>query len=213
MPETRPRGFFITLEGGEGSGKTTLAAALACALEERRHNVCLTREPGGTQLGRAIEQLFEQKEADDTPAPVAELLLFEADRAQHVSENIIPALAAGDIVVCDRFTDSSLAYQGFGRDLGLDFVRTLNKAATGGLKPDLTLLLDVPPEVGLARAPTQTDATGRESIDFHARVREGFLQLAREEPGRFVVIDSTLPLDEVTEMALAVVARLLELSA
>jgi len=213
MPATQSRGFLVTLEGGEGSGKSTLAAALACALEERRYNVCVTREPGGTQLGRAIGRLFEQKEGDDTPAPLAELLLFEADRAQHVVEKIIPALAAGDIVLCDRFTDSSLAYQGCGRGLDLDFVRTLNEAATDGLKPTLTLLLDVPPEVGLARAPTQTDATGREPLDFHARVREGFLQLAREEPGRFVVIDATLPLDEVTEMASAAIARLLEPSA
>jgi len=213
MPETRPRGFFITLEGGEGSGKSTLAAALVCALEERGYTVCPTREPGGTQLGRAIELLFQREGSDDTPAPLAELLLFEADRAQHVSEKIDPALAAGDIIVCDRFTDSSLAYQGFGRGIDLGFIRTLNEAATGGLKPHLTLLLDVPPAAGLARASAQTDATGRESLDFHIRVREGFLELAREEPGRFVVIDATLPFDEVTKMASAAIARLLEPSA
>jgi len=213
MAPSLDHGLFITLEGGEGSGKSTLAAALARALEERRYTVCLTREPGGTQLGQAIERMFQQHEAGDTPAPLAELFLFVADRAQHVSEKIAPALAAGDIVVCDRFTDSSLAYQGFGRGLDLGFIRTLNEAATGGLKPDLTLLLDLPPEVGLARAPVQTDATGREHLDFHTRVREGFLQLAREEPGRFVVIDATLPLDEVTKNASAVIGRLLELSA
>src|SRR3990172_3662495 len=162
MPETRPRGFLITLEGGEGSGKSTLAAALACALDERGYTVCPTREPGGTLLGRAIEQLFQQPHAGITPIPLAELLLFEPDRAQHVSEIIDPALAAGDIVVCDRYTDSTLAYQGFGRGLDLSFLRTLNEAASGGLEPDLTILLDLPPEVGLARAPAKTDATGRQ---------------------------------------------------
>jgi dTMP kinase len=168
--------------------------------------VCLTREPGGTDLGRAVERILASESA---PAPFAELLLFAADRAQHVQEVIAPALAAGKTVVCDRFADSTTAYQGYGRGLDLYLIRRLNDAATGGLKPHLTLLLDVPPEAGLAREGEQLDVTGRESLGFHRRVREGFLALAREERGRFVVIDATLPQGEVAERAWAAVeARL-----
>jgi dTMP kinase len=197
------RGLFITLEGGEGSGKSTLAGALASWLEERGYEVCLTREPGGTELGRlAVQQLLE---GDRSPAPLAELLLFAADRAQHVHEVIAPALAAGKIVVCDRFADSTLAYQGFGRGLDIGLIRRLNDEATGGLKPDLTLLLDLSPEAGLTREGAQLDVTGREPVEFHQRVREGFLALARQEPKRFVVIDATLTPEEVTKQAMAAV--------
>lgn len=196
------RGFFITLEGGEGAGKSTVARALAARLKEEGYEVCLTQEPGGTELGRAIEGLLEGTQA---PAPLAELLLFAADRAQHVVEVIAPALAAGRVVVCDRFADSTLAYQGYGRGLDLDLVRRLNEAATGGLRPDLTLLLDLPPEVGLAREGEQLDVTGREPLAFHERVREGFLALAKAEPELFVVIDGALALEEVAERAWAAV--------
>jgi len=196
------RGLFITLEGGEGSGKSTQAQALAAGLEERGYDVCLTHEPGGTELGRAIKSMLE---ADQTPTPLAELLLFVADRAQHVHEVIALALAAGKIVVCDRFADSTLAYQGFGRGLDIGLIRRLNDEATGGLKPDVTLLLDLRPEAGLAREGAQLDVTGRESLEFHERVREGFLALAREEPERFVVIDATLEPEEITERVVAAV--------
>jgi len=197
-------GGLITLEGGEGSGKTTLAAQIAQRLRDEGQTVCVTREPGGTELGRLIEGIL-QEEPSSPLSPLAELLLFEADRAQHVSEIIVPALNARRIVVCDRFTDSSLAYQGYGRGLDLELIRRLNHEATGGLKADLTLLLDVPPEVGLSRGDDQNDVTGRETIDFHERVRGGFLELARAEPGRFVVIDGTLALEEVTERAITAV--------
>lgn len=193
---------FITLEGGEGSGKSTQAQALAAALEKRGYAVCLTREPGGTELGRAVQWLLEGQRA---PTPLAELLLFVADRAQHVSEVITPALAAGKVVVCDRFADSTLAYQGFGRGLEIGLIRRLNHEATGGLKPGLTVLLDLAPEAGLAREGAQLDVTGRESLEFHERVREGFLTLARDEPQRFVVIDATLAPEEITERAMAAV--------
>jgi len=209
MARARANGLLVTLEGGEGSGKTTQASALAKHLEERGHPVCFTREPGGTELGLAVVRLLRESEGGLTLTPLAELLLFEADRAQHVSEVIRPALAAGKTVICDRFTDSSLAYQGYGRGLGLDLIRRLNDEATGGLIPDLTLLLDVPPEVGLSREGAQLDVTGRESLEFHERVREGFLALARGEPERFVVIDATLPEGEVSERALAAVEKLL----
>ena len=200
------RGVFITLEGGEGSGKSTLAHALAARLEERGHSVCLTREPGGTELGQAVQKLLG---SDRTPAPLAELMLFEADRAQHVSEVISPALVAGKVVISDRFADSTLAYQGYGRGLDRSLIQRMNDEATGGLQPDLTFLLDVPPEVGLARAGAQLDVTGRESLEFHERVRRGFLSLAKEEPKRFIVIDATLPEGDVAALALAAVEKLL----
>jgi dTMP kinase len=202
MAAPSDRGLFITLEGGEGSGKSTQAKALAARLEERGYGVCFTHEPGGTELGRAVQRLLE---GEDVPAPLAELLLFVADRAQHVREVIAPALAAGKVVVCDRFADSTLAYQGFGRGLDASLIRRLNDEATGGLKPHVTLLLDVAPEVGLAREGAQLDVTGRESREFHERVRQGFLALAREEPERFVVIDAALAPEEVSELVMTAV--------
>ena len=209
MARARANGLLITVEGGEGSGKTTQASALAKHLEERGHSVCLTREPGGTALGQAVLRLLRESEGGLTMTPLSELLLFEADRAQHVSGVIRPALASSKIVVCDRFSDSSLAYQGYGRGLGLELIRRLNDEATGGLMPHLTLLLDIPPDVGLAREGAQIDVTGRESPAFHERVREGFLALAREEPGRFVIIDATIQEEEVAERAIAIVEKLL----
>jgi len=201
MAGAESRGALITLEGGEGSGKTTLAAQMAQWLRDKGQTVCVTREPGGTELGRLIEGILQEEQSSPL-SPLAELLLFEADRAQHVSDVIVPALNARRLVVCDRFTDSSLAYQGYGRGLGLELIRRLNDEATGGLKPDLTLLLDVPPEVGLSRDGDQKHLTGRETLEFHERVRGGFLALARAEPERFVVIDGTLVLEEVTERAI-----------
>jgi dTMP kinase len=143
------------------------------------------------------------------PAPLAELLLFEADRVQHVTELVRPALDASKIVLCDRFTDSSLAYQGYGRGLDLNLIRRLNDVATGGLKPAITLLLDVPPEIGLAREGAQRDVTGRESLEFHTRVREGFLELAKAEPDRIIIIDATQRLDDITRVALKAIDALL----
>jgi dTMP kinase len=211
MAAAPSRAAFITLEGGEGSGKTTLAAAIADSLRDQGQTVCVTREPGGTELGRLIQGILEGKEQGGSLSALAELLLFEADRVQHVSEVILPALTAGRLVVCDRFTDSSLAYQGYGRGLDLELIRRLNYEATGVLSPDLTLLLDVPPRVGLSREGTQKDVTGRESLEFHQRVRDGFLELARAEPERFVVIDGTLAMEEVTARAIAATKQRLPL--
>jgi dTMP kinase len=207
MARTRANGLLITLEGGEGSGKTRQASALAKHLQQRGHSVCTTREPGGTALGQAVLRLLRESEGGLALTPLSELLLFEADRAQHVNEVIRPALASGKIVVCDRFTDSSMAYQGYGRGLGLELIQRLNEEATGGVGPHLTLLLDIPPEVGLVREGAQIDVTGREPPAFHERVREGFLALAREEPERFVVIDATRPEGEVAGIALAAVEK------
>jgi dTMP kinase len=204
-------GRFITLEGPEGSGKTLMAARLAGALRERGHQVRLTREPGGTALGERLRAIVLAGDSG-RGAPIdtrTDALLFNAARAQLVAEVIGPALAAGEIVICARFADSTLAYQGFGAGLPLDELRSVAKLATAGLSPDLTILLDVAPEVGLARK--TDDAHNRfESdfdLEFHHRVRTGFLELARQEPGRWRVIDAGRPTDdvaaEVLEAALA----------
>lgn len=203
------RGFFLTLEGGEGSGKSTLARELARRLEAAGRRVVSTEEPGGTPLG---QQFWRYLRDPDSPplAPLAELLLFEAARAQHVETVVRPALDDGAVVVCDRYGDSSVAYQGYGRGLGRELVETLNAAATGGLQPDLTLLLDLPPETGLARAralergdgATKTqDAIGAETLAFHQAVRQGFLEIAKGAPQRIVIIDATRPAGEVAEAA------------
>ena len=202
-------GFFLTLEGGEGSGKSTLAAELAERFEAEGRRVVRTEEPGGTPLG---DQFWRYLRDPGSPplTPLAELLLFEAARAQHVAMVIRPALDEGAIVICDRFTDSSVAYQGYGRGLGADLVMELNDIATGGLNPNLTLLLDVSPDAGLSRARAlesgegaskARDAIGGEADAFHQAVREGFLALARSEPGRIAIIDATRPLDSVAEEA------------
>ncbi|TMB68003.1 MAG: dTMP kinase [Chloroflexi bacterium] len=207
MAAAQSRGIFVTLEGGEGSGKTTLAAAIGEFFVDQGEPVCLTREPGGTELGSRIESILEGKEESSPLSALAELLLFEADRVQHVLEVIVPALTAGQIVVCDRFTDSSLAYQGYGRGLDLNLIRRFNDEATGGVAPHLTLLLDVPPEQGLSRDGVQKDVTGRENVEFHQSVRAGFLELAHAEPERFVVIDGGRAIEEVRAEAIAAVTE------
>ena len=199
MAEGARRGLFVTLEGGEGAGKSTQAQMLTQRLHDAGYPVLLTREPAGMGLGRWLKELLE--EGGPALEPLAELLLFAAARAQHVAEVIRPALERGDIVVCDRFSDSTLAYQGYGRGLDMELIRILNQAATGGIRPDLTLLFDVPPEAGLARKDRERvrDRIGTEAIAFHRRVRQGYLALAREEPERFLVVDATLPAKDITE--------------
>lgn len=206
-------GFFLTLEGGEGCGKSTLATELARRLKDAGRRVVLTEEPGGTALGQQFWRYL--RDSDSPPLiPVAELLWFEAARAQHVETVIRPALAEGAVVICDRFADSSVAYQGFGRELGQEVVEGLNSIATGGLRPDLTLVLDVSPEVGLGRArslergagATKTqDAIGAETLAFHRRVREGYLQIAEDEPGRVIIVDASRVIAEVAEESWRVV--------
>lgn len=211
-----PRGLLVTLEGGEGCGKTTQAQALSRLLRQEGYPVTLTREPAGTELGRLVKGFFREEGGGQGRRPavgaLAELLLFEAARAQHLEEVIRPALARGDLVLCDRFTDSTLAYQGYGRGLSLDQVRACNQIATGGLVPELTLLLDLPPEEGLARKGSEPlpDAIGREPLEFHRRVRAGFLQIARREPQRVVVLDASRPPEKVTAEAWQHLRRLLE---
>lgn len=178
--------MFITLEGGEGVGKTTQQALLAERLQREGYACVSTREPGGTALGRALREILLH---GDPLTPLAELFLYAADRAEHVQKCILPALAAGQVVVCDRFTDSTLAYQGYGRGLDLEKIRQLNHLATGGLQPHLTLWLDLPPEVGLARSGL-ADRLEQERLEFHRRVHQGFQALAAAEPQRIVRIDA-----------------------
>jgi dTMP kinase len=196
-------GTLITLEGPEGAGKTVLAKRLVEELTRRGHRVRSTREPGGTRLGERLRSiLLEQAGGPDAAAvdPRADALLFNAARAQLVAEVIRPALSAGDVVLCARFTDSTLAYQGYGAGLPLEELRALATVATGGLVPDLTILLDVPPQVGLARKTGASRNRFEASFDlaFHERVRAGFLDLARQEPARFRVIDSARRIEAVT---------------
>jgi dTMP kinase len=201
------RGWFVTLEGPEGAGKTVVAERLRVVLDARGVHVCSTREPGGTPLGERIRTILLEHLPDDAPLdPWTDALLFNAARAQLVRQVIRPALDRGDVVLCARFTDSTLAYQGFGAGLPLDDLRALNAIATGGLEPDLTILLDLPVESGLARkaAGEQTRFESGFDLSFHRRIRGGFLALAADSP-RFVVVDATAPLEEVVDLATAAV--------
>ena len=208
-------GYFITLEGIEGCGKSTQCQRLAASLQEAGRAVLTSREPGGTRLGAKIRDVLLHTRHGGM-GPRAELLLYEADRAQHVEEILRPALEAGKIVLCDRFTDSTLAYQGYGRGLDLDVVRQLNAAAALGLKPDLTILLDLPADVGMSRIRDRAERLGserdrieQEDIPFHDRVRQGFLALAAGEPERIVVVNAEESFDEVSaSIRLVVMERL-----
>jgi len=202
-------GRFITFEGPEGAGKTLMAGRLAEALRARGHEVRLTREPGGTALGEQIRSVVlaaGQAGSDDATIDArADALLFNAARAQLCAEVIQPAIAAGEIVICARFADSTLAYQGYGAGLPIDELRSIADMATAGLSADLTILLDVAPEVGLDRK--AVDARNRFEaafdLDFHRRVRAGFLELARQEPQRWRVIDGERDPDAVFDDVLA----------
>jgi len=181
-------GLFIAFEGGEGAGKSTQARRLAEALTARGYDVVLTFEPGGTELGRQIRALLLDKNSSDMTART-EAMLYAADRAQHVGEVIRPALERGAVVITDRYVDSSLAYQGGGRELDVAEVRRLSQWATDGLSPDLTVLLDIDPEVGLRRATGPGDRLEDEELAFHQRVREAFLAIARHGRDRYLIVD------------------------
>lgn len=207
---------FITFEGGDGTGKTTQVRVVESHLRELTGSCVLTREPGGTVLGKMLRKVLLEA-GDEEIAESSELFLYLADRAQHVKEIIAPALCAGKIVLCDRFSDSTLAYQGYGRGMDLDWLRRLNDTATQGLRPDLSFLFDCPVDVGLARASHRSgqsqddrpreDRFEREKLEFHEKVRQGFLELARAEPERFRVIDASRPVTQVTEQICAIIDR------
>ena len=199
--------MFVTFEGVEGAGKSTQIALAEQWLIDKGHAVLTTRQPGGCSLGLELRRML--LDARNTHiAPTAELFLYLADRAQHVAEVIRPALAQGTTVLCDRYHDSTVAYQGFGRGLDVEHLLALGQLATGGLAPDCTLLLDLPVDTGLARARGRNVATGAaqsegrfeaEHLEFHQKVRHGFLALAAREPGRFLVVDATGTAQEVFE--------------
>ena len=189
------RGMFITFEGGDGSGKSTQIQSVRDWFESRGREVIVTREPGGTELGTEIRRLV-QNGPEDVDART-EALLYAADRAYHVATVIAPALERGAVVLGDRYIDSSLAYQGAARSLGVDEIASLSAWATRGLYPSLTFLLDLPPEVGARRRTDAPDRMERESMDFHERVRHQYLRLADAEPDRIVVIDAVGTVDEV----------------
>ncbi|HBT48050.1 MAG TPA: dTMP kinase [Peptococcaceae bacterium] len=208
------KGMFITFEGPDGSGKTTQMELLARHLELKGFKVLCTREPGGTPLAEAIRRLLLSPWPEQVLG-ITEVFLYAAGRAQHVREKLLPALEAGRIVLSDRFVDSSVAYQGFGRGLDPGLVGRINELATGGLTPRLTLLLDLPPEEGLRRrrAAERKDGPDRfeeEDLDFHRRVREGYLELARREPGRIKIINAAASRDEVFRQVREAVEPLLE---
>ena len=198
------RGKLITFEGPEGAGKSTQAALLISKLESRGLEVVYTREPGGTKLGEAIRGILQFNAAGEAPCPESEVLLFEASRAQLVRHVIQPALARGAWVLCDRFADSTTAYQGFGRGFSVELMETVNRFAIGAAVPDMTILLDVNVSLGMQRcAKRQAGSKGppdrieNEALAFHEQVRQGYLELARRHPGRFRTVDAMRPAELV----------------
>ena len=202
-------GLFVTFEGGEGCGKSTQAGVLCQKLRQQNVPAIVTHDPGGTALGSEIAESLKWK-PEILISPQAELLLFAASHAQLVREVIRPALAEGKTVICDRFTHSTLAYQGYGRGLRLNMIETLNSLATQDLKPDIIILLDLPAEEGLSRKRTRKDSFESEELSFHHRVREGYLTMAAAEPERWLTIDAMLPEPRVADAVWEKVRQLLE---
>lgn len=203
-------GLFITFEGGDGAGKTTQSDILIAWLEAQGRTVVTSREPGGTDLGLELREIVLHRRGEI--APRAEALIYAADRAHNIATKVRPALERGDIVVQDRYLDSSVAYQGAGRVLGGDEVREVSLWATEGLLPDLTILLDLPESLGadrLADSRTQYDRLEAEKADFHGRVRAAYLELAAAEPDRFLVIDARQPVETIAAAVRERVAGLL----
>ena len=196
------KGFLVSLEGPEGAGKTSVLEALIPVLEDRGVEVLTTREPGGVLIGEKIREVILDPSHTEMD-PKTELLLYIASRRQHLVEKVLPALAAGKLVIMDRFIDSSVAYQGFGRGLDIDAIDWLNEFATDGLKPDLTLYFDIEVEEGLARIAANSDREvnrlDMEGLDLHRKVRRGYLSLLEKETDRIEKIDASLPLDQVIE--------------
>jgi dTMP kinase len=208
------RGVFITFEGIDGCGKSTQRVLLARRLKERGCEVVVTREPGGTPIGEDIRRLLIS-DASVQIAPTTELLLYVAARAQHVSELIRPSLDAGRIVISDRYTDSTVAFQGYGRGLDLEMVESLNRFATGGLAPDLTIVFDLDPAMARTRVGSRPvggllGAFDEQHPDFHQRMRAGYLRMAQSEPLRISVVDASGSAEETQSMVMALVLRKIE---
>lgn len=207
-------GFFITFEGIEGCGKSTQVRLLSGILKEGGDSFVVTREPGGTPIGTKIREILLNP--DNTGmAPEAELLLYAADRAQHVREVIKPALDSGKVVICDRFTDATMAYQGIGRGLDMALIHELNRIASLGIRPDMTLLLDCPAETGIERAFDRNSKNGharddrfeREAMAFHKKVRDGYLGIAKAEPDRVKIIDASQDVETVSKAVWGVIGN------
>jgi len=199
------KGLFITFEGGDGCGKTTQIKLLDEYLRSKGYQTLLTREPGSKGLGIKLREILLNYDGEVSPR--AESFLFLADRAQHVDCIIKPALENGVIVLCDRHTDSTVAYQGYGRGLDLEQIHNLNSIATDGLKPDLTIVLDVDVETSQKRVGAEKDRMESAGIEFFERVRKGFLEIAKQEPERVKVVDSTQTIEEIHKQILELVAR------
>jgi dTMP kinase len=208
-------GKFITLEGIDGSGKSTQLRMLSGALRERGVDPLITFEPGGTPLGRRLRDAF--LETEETVTPMAELLLFAADRAQHVEFMIKPALATGRTVISDRYADATFAYQGAGRGFDEKTVNQVIKLATGGLKPDLTLFFDIPTSLALSRMSARGESGEKsnrmdfETVEIYERVRDAYLGIATREPKRFRIVDASGPMEEIQRNVLAIVTDLLKI--
>lgn len=202
-------GIFITFEGGEGAGKTTLIDSIANELTALGHSVLKTREPGGTELGEEIRSILLGHKGD--VSPYAELSLFLASRAQHVTEVIGPALEEGKVVLCDRFNDSSVAYQGAARGLGMDQVRAFCQFICQGVSPELTIYLNLDPEIGLARAAKarKKDRIEAEALLFHKRIQEAYIAIHRNEPARFRLINAELSTERVFREAMKLIDPLI----
>jgi dTMP kinase len=208
-----PRGVFITLEGPDGSGKSSLLRTLAARLEAGGCDVVATREPGSTPLGEQVRKLVLDTEPRIDRTGRADALLFAASRAQHVDEVIRPALARGAVVVCDRYADSSMAYQGAGSGVPMDELAVVQRFATGGLRPDLTILLDLPVDAGLARKAAEvTRFEAYHDTAYHQRVRDAFLGFAAAEPDRYAILDATRDEDAVLDAATRALGRVASLS-
>lgn len=208
------QGFLLSIEGPDGSGKSTLIQELASHFSDTGREVVITREPGGARIAEQIREILLNPDHGEMEAKT-ELLLYMASRRQHLVEKVLPALERGALVVMDRFIDSSVAYQGYGRGLDLEGIHWLNQFATDGKNPDLTLLLDLPAEQGLARIQANrsedVDRLDQEDLSWHQRVREGYLQLLEENPDRLVKVDASVDLPEVLDQALQRIAERLPL--
>ena len=210
---------FITFEGCDGTGKSTQIKLLESHLRAQRRSCVITREPGGTNLGRHIRRFLLEVGNQPIDSPT-ELFLYLADRAQHVQEIIIPALAQGKMVLCDRHTDSTMAYQGYGRGIDLELLRRLNNMASYDRRPDLTFLLDCPVHIGLSRTAERNsrapgthveDRFEKEKLEFHEKVRQGFLEIASAEPGRISVIDASGTIEEVSDTIRAIIDKRMDM--
>ena len=202
-PKKKKKSILISFEGSEGSGKTTQVSRMATLCEDAGYDVIVTREPGGTEIGEEVRHLLMHASAGDNMHPETELLLFAASRAQLVREVILPGLKNGNVILCDRFLDSTTVYQGVGRQISAEPVHIINTFAVGNLMPDITVVVDVPTEIGLERIRHRVtdlpDRMEKENIEFYRKVREGYLLLARAMPERFIVTDGTKSRDEIAK--------------